>query len=430
MHKARPSAPAELVRMAASSADGALAFLADAGGRLVGTVEVDAAATLVVELAVPTLADCAMVLLPDVRGRLDWWRWSPGGRCTRGRVRRPATDAAPALSAGLEGLKQVSEMLPAEAAGLPRALAEPLTRYDQVSVVALPVTDAGTSPGVLLLARAAPVAVAEALIAGFADRASRVIAAAQRYERLHNAAMELQSTLRPAALPALPGIRLAAIYRPSAGPVDVGGDFYDLYPEEDGGVLFALGDVCGNGAEAAALGGRVRQTLGALRLVEDDPARLLRLVNRASLGMGNTSKFATVVVGSISRGTGGELSLRLSSGGHPSPLVLRRDGVVETISVPGMLVGIVPEAQFGENSVELGPQDICVLYTDGITEARGGVGGEELFGSDRLRAVLAECADLPVEQVAARVDQAVQRWSGGDSRDDIALLAIQSMPGT
>ena len=138
----------------------------------------------------------------------------------------------------------------------------------------------------------------------------------------------------------------------------------------------------------------------------------------------------TVVVGSINRRSSGELSLRLSSGGHPSPLVLRRDGAVETISVPGMLVGIVPEAQFGENSVELDPQDICVLYTDGITEARGGADGEELFGSDRLRAVLADCAGLSVEQVAAQVDQAVQRWSGGDSRDDIALLAIQSVPGT
>ena len=61
--------------MAASSADGALAFLADVGGRLVGTVEVDAAATQVVELAVPTLADCAIVLLPDVGGGQERWRW-------------------------------------------------------------------------------------------------------------------------------------------------------------------------------------------------------------------------------------------------------------------------------------------------------------------------------------------------------------------
>jgi serine phosphatase RsbU (regulator of sigma subunit) len=109
--------------------------------------------------------------------------------------------------------------------------------------------------------------------------------------------------------------------------------------------------------------------------------------------------------------------------------VARRDGTVDTVAVPGMLVGIMPKAEFGENTVELAPQDTCVLYTDGITEARGGEGGEELFGSERLRAVLADCAGAAVETIAARVDQAVQRWSGGDSRDDIALLAIQSAPG-
>jgi sigma-B regulation protein RsbU (phosphoserine phosphatase) len=262
----------------------------------------------------------------------------------------------------------------------------------------------------------------------FAERAGRASAAGRRFDRLTEAADELQSTLRPAALPVLPGIRMAAIYRPAAGPVTVGGDFYDIHLQPDGGTLFTLGDVCGNGAEAAALSGRVRQALAALRLVEDDPRRLLLLLNQALLGIGG-SKFATMVVGTITRRGGGALVLRLSSGGHPAPLVLRRDGTVEVVAVPGMLVGIMPKAEFGENTVELAPQDTCVLYTDGITEARGGDDGDELFGSERLRMVLADCVGLSVEKVAARVDQAVQRWSGGDSRDDIALLAIQAAPG-
>ena len=138
---------------------------------------------------------------------------------------------------------------------------------------------------------------------------------------------------------------------------------------------------------------------------------------------------ATMVVGTINRRGGGALVLRMSSGGHPAPLIARRDGTVDVVAVPGMLVGIMPKAAFGENTIELAPGDTCVLYTDGITEARGGDDGEELFGSGRLRAVLADCAGQPVETIAARVDQVVQRWSGGDSRDDIALLAIQSAPG-
>jgi serine phosphatase RsbU (regulator of sigma subunit) len=311
---------------------------------------------------------------------------------------------------------------------MPRAFSEPIGRYPEVSVVSLPAADAIAPPGALVLARRQVLDLDEKVVIGFAERAGRATAAARRYERLTKAAEELQSTLKPVALPVLPGVRMAAIYRPAASPVSVGGDFYDIHLQADGTILFTLGDVCGNGAEAAALSGRVRQALAALRLVEDDPQQLLRLVNQALLGISG-NKFATVVVGSMRRRAGGALLLRLSSGGHPAPLVLRRDGTVEVVAVPGMLVGIMPKAEFGANTVELAPQDTCVLYTDGITEARGGDDGDELFGSERLRTVLADCAGLQVEQIAARVDQAVQLWSGGDSRDDIALLALQSAPG-
>jgi serine phosphatase RsbU (regulator of sigma subunit) len=174
------------------------------------------------------------------------------------------------------------------------------------------------------------------------------------------------------------------------------------------------------------MSGRVRHALAALRLVEEDPRLLLRLINQALLGTGG-SKFATLVVGQLTRRGGGSLLLRMSSGGHPPPLVLRRDGTVEVFAVPGMLVGIMPRAEFGEADVELGPHDTIVLYTDGITEARGA--GDELFGSERLRAVLGDCAEMPVEQVVGRIDESVQRWAGDGNRDDIAVLAIQCAPG-
>jgi sigma-B regulation protein RsbU (phosphoserine phosphatase) len=252
------------------------------------------------------------------------------------------------------------------------------------------------------------------------------VVAAHRFERQKAAATQLISPLRPPALPALPGIRMGAIYRPAAGPVDVGGDFYDLHVQPDGSTLFVLGDVCGKGAEAAAMSGRVRHALAALRLVEDDPLRLLQLVNQALLGTGG-NKFATLVVGMLTRRGGGSLLLRLSSGGHPAPLVLRSSGLVETITIPGMLVGVMPRAEFGTMSVELAPRDTLILYTDGITEARGPA--DDLYGTDRLRATLATCATLPVEQLVSRVDDSVQHWTSTNSRDDIALLAIQSAPG-
>jgi hypothetical protein len=415
------------VLAAAEASEQHLAFLNEVGGRLVGAIDLEEAATLIVELAVPTLADCAVLVLPDIRGRLEWWRWSGRGRCLRGRVRRPSAEAAPGLSAVLVGNLLESD-LSDEVVGLPRALAEPLARHHKVTAVSLPAAESGLVRGALLFAhRGSGAGVGRDVIEEFTIRASRAVSAAYRFEHQKSAADELSSPLRPPVLPVLPGIRMAAIYRPSAGPLEVGGDFYDIHLQDDGSSLFVLGDVCGKGAEAAAMSGRVRHALAALRLVEGEPRRLLRLINQALLGTGG-SKFATIVVGLMTRRSGGSLLLRVSSGGHPAPLVVRDDGV-EVVAVPGMLVGIMPKAEFGESTVELEPQDTLVVYTDGITEARGGPGGEELFGTSRLRAVLAECAGAPVERVVARVDEAVQQWTDGKSRDDIALLAIQSAPG-
>jgi serine phosphatase RsbU (regulator of sigma subunit) len=399
-----------------------VAFIAEAGGRLVGAIELESAASLAVELAVPTLADSAILVLPDVRGRLEWWRWSGRGRCLRGRIRRPAAESAPGLTAALTGVLGVAEMSGSEVAGLPQALADPLGRHQSVSAVALPSRQGG-----LLLARRDSMGVDERrAVEEFSSRVGAAVIAAHRFERQKEAAAQLVNPLRPPALPALPGIRMGAIYRPAAGPIDVGGDFYDLHLQPDGSTLFVLGDVCGKGAEAAAMSGRVRHALAALRLVEDDPLRLLQLVNQALLGTAG-NKFATLVVGVLARRGGGSLFLRLSSGGHPAPLVLRSSGLVETVAVPGMLVGIMPRAEFGTMTVELAPRDTLILYTDGITEARGPA--DDLYGTDRLRATLASCATLPVEQIVSRIDDSVQHWTSANSRDDIALLAIQSAPG-
>jgi serine phosphatase RsbU (regulator of sigma subunit) len=419
---AAPDLDVSVHAVAAGESNSHVAFISEVGGRLVGAIDLESAASLAVELAIPTLADSAILVLPDIRGRLEWWRWSGRGRCLRGRIRRPAAESAPGLTAALNGTRPVVDLPGAEVAGLPHALADPLARHPWVSAVSLP-----SCQGALLLARRAPFGADERRAADeFVSRVSAAVVAAHRFERQKGAVDELIGPLRPPALPALPGIRMAAIYRPAAGPIDVGGDFYDLHLQPDGSALFVLGDVCGKGAEAAAMSGRVRHALAALRLVEDDPPRLLHLLNQALLGTGG-NKFATLVVGILTRRGDSSLLLRLSSGGHPAPLILRSSGAVETIAVPGMLVGIMPRAEFGSVTVELAPRDTLILYTDGITEARGAA--DELYGSDRLRAALGSCVNLPVEQLVTRLDDSVQQWTSTNSRDDIALLAIQSAPG-
>ena len=119
--------------------------------------------------------------------------------------------------------------------------------------------------------------------------------------------------------------------------------------------------------------------------------------------------------------------LTLASGGHPSPLILRADGRVEQIEVPGTLVGILPEARFEDRDERLGPGELLLLYTDGATELRRSdleFGERELVHA--LRGQAGRSAAQVVEAVGGRIDE----LQDGSPRDDVALLAIRTPPGS
>jgi phosphoserine phosphatase RsbU/P len=401
------------------------AFLAEVGGRLCGSLDTATTAAAVAELASPVLAERAVVLMPASRGRWEWWCRRLDGSASHGKVRRLVPAAAPVLARAMFATQSTVRVIPpAEIQALTGSLRETLSGFAEVSVVPL-ISGLGDTPGVLILARSDALADAERkVVRQFAERAGAALGSATLFGRQRAAIEGLETTLHPAELPAVPGVQMAAHYRPAAGPLRVGGDFYDVHPRSDGTLLFLLGDVCGNGPEAAALTGNIRHALGALHLVEREPSRLLDLVNTMLLGTGG-SRFASLVVGSMTSRGADTMRLALGSGGHPCPLVLRLDGRVEEVVIPGMLVGVTSGARFGQETVELNGGDICLLYTDGVTEARGGPSGDEMFGEQRLTDLLAECHGLPLDTLLARINMAVGEWLGGNDHDDIALLAIQ-----
>ncbi|HEU4423811.1 MAG TPA: PP2C family protein-serine/threonine phosphatase [Pilimelia sp.] len=236
---------------------------------------------------------------------------------------------------------------------------------------------------------------------------------------------------QPPELPTIPGVTFAGCCWPAGGHDAVGGtvlpggDFYDVFPNGSG-ATFALGDVCGKGAVAAALSGRVRQSLNALRLVERRPLRLLELLNQALLASpdeADRSHFTTIMVGALTP-AGDGMRVAIAGGGHPAPLVARATGGVAPIRVGGMPIGAFPDAVYQEIHLRLAPGDVLVLYSDGIPEARGGPGQPDLFGEERLREVLRSGAGLPADAVVNRLRHAVGEWLGGNPRDDITLLAI------
>ncbi|TCO55180.1 PP2C family protein-serine/threonine phosphatase [Actinocrispum wychmicini] len=405
------------------------AFLAEVGGRLCGSLDTDMTAATVAELASPVLGERSLVLMPASRGRWEWWAHRLDGSSTHGKVRRLLPASAPVLARAMFATQTTVRIVPpAEVVALPAAVRDMLAGFAEIAAVPL-VSGTGDTPGVLILARSEPLAdMDRQVVRDFAERAGAALGSASLFGRQESAIQGLQTTLHPAELPTVPGVRLAAHYRPAAGPLRVGGDFYDVHPRSDGTVLFLLGDVCGNGPEAAALTGNIRHALGALHLVEREPSRLLDLVNTTLLTNGG-SRFASLVVGSMTSRSADTMRLALGSGGHPCPLVLRRDGTVEEVIIPGMLVGVTSNARFGQETVELNRGDVCLLYTDGITEARGGPTGDEMFGDERLADLLAGCQDTPIDTVLTKINAAVGEWLGGNDHDDIALLAIQPQSG-
>ncbi len=404
-------------------------FLAASAPRLASARGRHGTAKVIAEVAAAELADCVFVLLPTTRGRWEWWSCDHRTHHGHGRIRRVPAQLAPVLAdtfastAGPEARAVPEE----EVATLPAVVAERLAGHASVVVVSLGLDGgAGVTGAVMLGRRGAPAfgddhprAVTE-----FVRAAGTALANAHRYARQEEATRGLETTLRPTPPPEVPGVKFDVWYEPSSGLLDVGGDFYDVLPREDGGAMFVLGDVCGKGAEAAALTGRVRQTLAALNLVEHDNTTLLSLLN-SLLITGGSGRFATLVLGSVLDGEGG-LGVTLASGGHPAPLIVRRRGGVDEITLPGTLVGISPQARFAETAIRLGEGDVCLLYTDGITEARHHERTSDLFGDERLRELLTGCRGLSGREIVGRVRTAVRDWLGSGTHDDIAVLAIEA----
>ena len=140
-------------------------------------------------------------------------------------------------------------------------------------------------------------------------------------------------------------------------------------------------------------------------------------------------RFLTAVLGHVVIAPSGGARVTLASGGHLPPVVLRADGTTEVAACRGMLLGVEADARAVDCLFTLGVGDALVLYTDGITEARGGPFDDEEFGEQRLFEALAECAGMPAEAVVERVLMLADRWVKHGRHDDMAVLAIAAPTG-
>ena len=298
---------------------------------------------------------------------------------------------------------------------------------------AVPLRAGDVSRGVILLgpratgefdARAADFAAALAALAvGALETADRVAERLDR-ERIREEvrlAREVQTRLLPARLPTLPGLDVAARWRPSR---DVSGDTYEVCDLGHGRLLVAVADVVGKGIGASLLMATLQAGFRLLQpdLERESPdlaaatARLDRLVHQST----EATQFVTLAWGIADANDG---TFRFVVAGHPPPRLLRADGRVEPLTCGGPLLGVIPGARFVQGEVRLGLGDAVLLYTDGATEAQDAAGEElDVPGLDRALSP-APSADALLDAVVAAIDE----WAagGGGDDDDLTLVAVR-----
>ncbi|MBA2255760.1 MAG: SpoIIE family protein phosphatase [Thermoleophilaceae bacterium] len=264
-----------------------------------------------------------------------------------------------------------------------------------------------------------------ALAEELGHRAGAAIENARLYRERSHIAQTLQASLLPPRLPDIPGAELAARYRAAGEAVDVGGDFYDVFPTGDRRWAAVVGDVLGKGPSAAAMIGLTRHTLRTAAMRESDSVRILATLNEALCREGIEESFCTALYATIEACANG-LELELTSAGHPLPLVLRADGSVEKGARPGTVLGAVPELALDPYRVTLAEGDALVIFTDGVLEARSEDG---VFGEEQLRRLLQSLPGVSAQGLAERVERDIVAFQAGEPRDDLAVLVVRSAAG-
>jgi serine phosphatase RsbU (regulator of sigma subunit)/ketosteroid isomerase-like protein len=228
----------------------------------------------------------------------------------------------------------------------------------------------------------------------------------------------LQRGLLPPLLPHIPGWSVAAMYRPAGAENEIGGDFYDAF-RIAGGWMVVVGDVTGRGAQAASVTALARYTLRTAAALTGDPVIALETLNRDLLARRGA---ALCSVAAMAIDEDPLQPVRLAIAGHPAPLLIDGDSVVEaTVSAP--VLGAFRDASWGIERIHVRPGQQLVVVTDGVTDCAG---AEGRFGERRLHETLVGVANPAL--VTQKLEGALHGFSAGNLDDDAAILVVAPMP--
>jgi phosphoserine phosphatase RsbU/P len=236
-------------------------------------------------------------------------------------------------------------------------------------------------------------------------------------------ARTLQQTLIPPATPTVPGLDVAAEYRPAGDGTEVGGDFYDIFQVGDGDWVVVVGDVAGKGVSAAVVTALVRWGVRAAVVQHESPRAALAAVNESLLHH-ETERFCTVALVRLVNLDGRWVAI-ICAAGHDLPLLRKRGGAASGVGEPGSVLGVMPDPELQDYPVLLEAGDTLLLFTDGVPEGRCGA---EFYGEAGIAASLEKDHRNVAELVSSLVAEVVD-FQAGDTRDDIAVVAIRVPEG-
>jgi PAS domain S-box-containing protein len=396
-------------------------LLVEAGRLLSSTVDLDATLQEIAELAVPTLADWCAIDVPGPGSQLSQVAAAhvdPDklALAQRLRARRPVSLAADGVRRRV--LRSGVPVQVNDVAGTSALEAEHLAPLDLRALLVVPLRSGDDVLGTLSLSYSEPHRrfddAEQELAEALAWRIGDALRNASLLHNLGEVAHVLSAGLRPEVAPVLPGCAVRAVYRPAGEGVEAGGDFYEVI-DAPGRAIVVMGDVVGKGAPAAALSAVARVTLRTAGRLTGDPRAALDELNRVLRRRGGMS-LCTVIAVALPSELPGKAEILLA--GHPPPLLLR-DGEVRRVGNYGPMLGVVEVADWTSADVELQPDDVLVLYTDGVLDSV--LPGGERFGEKRL-------IDLTLragKDIGALADLLEEQIATLRLRDDIAMLAIR-----
>ena len=399
----RMAVAADRARLQAAERErrGWLSFLAESGDLLAGTLDPRMAMAITGQIVVPQLANWCAVYLADERGAPVLHHvWHQDERLND--ALREALD-----SVQPDGMSESENPLLGG-----EVLNEPLiARGQQIGTLVLGRDRGHPLTGELLL-------VAGSIV----RRVALAIDNAQAHGDLQAVGEALQRSLLPPSLPTIPNLDVGVVYQAAGESSTVGGDFYDLFALGGGRWCFVVGDVCGTGAEAAAVTGLARHTIRALALAGFPVADILERLNAAILDEGERARFLTLVCGFLGPVDRSRVRMSLVCAGHPSPFLVGPTGSVRQVGRPQSLLGVFEDVRYTAEDLVLERGELLVTVTDGVLERRD---EDRMLDEKGLIGELRGISRLSAQAVAERVRRLVVDFAPTPQLDDMAILAIR-----